>query len=320
MNSSAHLWLAASSPGYCEKTDSRGDCTSGDKGAFGLAAEHKVTWPSAVRACLDICAGCPRCRHISVGPQFSDCSWFSTCKTLSTAGVRRALPAPADDRTDGGAGQSDCAWQRAGPAQPPLAIATVLMLANSSSSVRSSCGLVKYCSPPAAAEPRVPLSHLETVVLTNAPAAMFAALPRDAAPARAPPRWPARARDRDPPRRARPRGTGSADDDGRARTVAMAGLARWQLVALTEYTAILCVDLDVDLLRTRRRAAGGGRRGGGPRARVDRAPGALLNDTQIELVARADFHSPINLGVVWLKPSKATHDLACACSGGHLRP
>ena len=27
------------------------------------------------------------------------------------------------------------------------------------------------------------------------------------------------------------------------------------------------------------------------------------------LVARADFHSPINLGVVWLKPSKATHDL-----------
>ena len=32
MNSSAHLWLAASSPGYCEKTDNRGDCTSGDKG------------------------------------------------------------------------------------------------------------------------------------------------------------------------------------------------------------------------------------------------------------------------------------------------
>ena len=314
MNSSAHLWLAASSPGYCEKTDNRGDCTSGDKGAFGLAAEHK-TWPSAVRACLDICAGCPRCRHISVSPQFSDCSWFSTCKTLSTADVPpssfRSAPARRPSRRRRRAARLRVR-RRAGSARPPLAIATVLMLANSSSSVRSSCGLVKYCFAAGRLASLEYLSgHLETVVLTNAPAyvrSLCRATPRPRVLRLDGRLERAIATHRAALDRAAPL---SADDDGRARTVAMAGLARWQLVALTEYTAILCVDLDVDLFLYT---------GGVPPAAgtveaevlehaVTAALGAFLNDTQIELVARADFHSPINLGVVWLKPSKATHDL-----------
>ena len=45
------------------------------------------------------------------------------------------------------------------------------MLANSSSSVRSSCGLVKYCFAAGRLASLEYLSgHLETVVLTNAPA------------------------------------------------------------------------------------------------------------------------------------------------------
>ena len=64
----AARWLRSTSDGYCEATQDgyEGDCSIGDKGAFGLSSRDKQTWAAAARACVARCLECARCEFISV--------------------------------------------------------------------------------------------------------------------------------------------------------------------------------------------------------------------------------------------------------------
>ena len=90
----------------------------------------------------------------------------------------------------------------------------------------------------------------------------------------------------------------------------IAGLTKWQLLAQTEYEAIVVVDLDVDLFLF---SAGAPPADGSLQAEVLRhawtfAVDSFLNST-LQLVAGADFHSPINSGALLLKPSQRVYRL-----------
>ena len=37
------------------------------------------TWEQAVASCLELCATCARCRHISVSPTLAYCAWHHRC-------------------------------------------------------------------------------------------------------------------------------------------------------------------------------------------------------------------------------------------------
>ena len=197
------------------------------------------------------------------------------------------------------------------------------MLANNSGSVHASCGLVKFCfSAGRLAQLDYLAGQLEVVVLTNAPAYVrslcrTAPRPRVLRPDRRLENAIARHRaalDRNAPL--------AAGDDGRVRTNAMAGLAKWQLVGQSEYTAVLAVDLDVDLFLY----SAGAPPTGGLLAEVLRhawlhALPAFLNATELELVARSDWHAPINTGVLLLKPSRDAHALGLrALESGSFDP
>ena len=52
-----------------------GDCDRGDKGSFRVgepALPH-------LKACVDACKGCTRCRYVSFSTSHEDCSWFHSC-------------------------------------------------------------------------------------------------------------------------------------------------------------------------------------------------------------------------------------------------
>ena len=84
---SARSWLEHSSAGSCGETSwhpPSDQCSCDDSGAFRLQRNETISWMSATTACLLRCKACPRCRHISVSLRWADCSWFSSCTTVST--------------------------------------------------------------------------------------------------------------------------------------------------------------------------------------------------------------------------------------------
>ena len=100
-------WLNASRPGVCvtptfsfakRMLTDEDRCMIGTTGTFRLtrfSKEHKVntlfvpseasgvgesrTWEQAVASCLELCATCARCRHISVSPTLAYCAWHHRC-------------------------------------------------------------------------------------------------------------------------------------------------------------------------------------------------------------------------------------------------
>jgi hypothetical protein len=81
--------------GYCSKTTESAaeftDCELGQKGVFGSlpAAVWSKEGDAALRACLDHCSRCARCRFVSFSQQWKDCSWYHTCNTSS---LQRDVP------------------------------------------------------------------------------------------------------------------------------------------------------------------------------------------------------------------------------------
>ena len=82
INSALREWPAQnSSAGFCALTDAAqpSDCEAGDKGVLGLLPMDTQSIQSAARACLIRCAGCARCRFVSLSLRFGDCSWYHVC-------------------------------------------------------------------------------------------------------------------------------------------------------------------------------------------------------------------------------------------------
>jgi hypothetical protein len=96
---SARSWLSAADDGFCDVTQSRGDCRTGSKGSSRLSFSNSTSWPVAVAACLDVCSACARCNYISVSLAHRDCSWFRPCDTeqlrQDTDGFRSGAARPA---------------------------------------------------------------------------------------------------------------------------------------------------------------------------------------------------------------------------------
>ncbi len=94
-----HPWMSVARSGYCEKTVDgyAGDCENGNKGSWSLSAHEARTWGHAAAACVERCAGCSRCRYVSLSVNMLDCSWFNSCDELKTdvSGFRTAAVEPA---------------------------------------------------------------------------------------------------------------------------------------------------------------------------------------------------------------------------------
>jgi len=73
-----HSWLK----GYCDTTDSEGDCDFGTKGVLHNVPTNdvwKLGWKSLAQLCLQLCSKCKRCRWISMSIDYKDCSWYHSC-------------------------------------------------------------------------------------------------------------------------------------------------------------------------------------------------------------------------------------------------
>ena len=187
-----------------------------------------------------------------------------------------------------------------------LGIATTFIFKDSgNSSVSASCGLVKWCfSASQLVQLPYPEGGSEAVVVTNSGEPYVASLcrthplprvvPFDPRLAAAVERWELHLRN-------------STGAKGGLFTISTTALAKWQLLALTEYRAIFMVDLDVDMFLLSAGRPPPERRAPGLRhALVELYQSFLRSNTT--LVAKSDFHTPINTGVMMLKPSIATYE------------
>ena len=188
-----------------------------------------------------------------------------------------------------------------------LGIATAFSFStNSSSSVSASCGLVKWCfSASQLVQLPYPEGGSEAVVVTNSGEPYIASLCRthpsprvvslDPRLAAAMDRWALVVRN-------------STGAKGGLFTISTTALAKWQLLALTEYRAIFMVDLDVDMfLQSAGRPPADPRRVPAFRRTLVERYQSFLRSTAT-LVASSDWHSPINTGVMMLKPSTSTYE------------
>lgn len=83
----ARQWRDTAAHGTCASTTTGivGDCGAGNSGSFMLtpppegAANDASHERSLVAHCLALCAGCERCRFVSMSAQWNDCSWFHEC-------------------------------------------------------------------------------------------------------------------------------------------------------------------------------------------------------------------------------------------------
>lgn len=92
----AEAWLSKAEDGYCDTTDEgESDCVGGDKGSWPLSPADASSWRHAAAACTAKCASCSRCRHVSVSPQWKDCSWFYEQRCEPQHSVQGFKTAPA---------------------------------------------------------------------------------------------------------------------------------------------------------------------------------------------------------------------------------
>ena len=82
--------LNASHVGYCSKTEEGlgaefTDCELGQKGVLGPLS--RALWQAgevvSLRACVEHCSRCQRCRYFSFSQQWRDCSWYRSCDLKS---------------------------------------------------------------------------------------------------------------------------------------------------------------------------------------------------------------------------------------------
>ena len=95
----------------------------------------------------------------------------------------------------------------------------------------------------------------------------------------------------------------------RTQMISLASLAKWQLVRMIEYRAILVLDLDIDMFLSSR---GRPPLHGHQASVLKHTLTTLLNlfiRSNASLVATPDFHSPINTGVMLLKPSRGVYEM-----------
>ena len=194
---------------------------------------------------------------------------------------------------------------------PDVALAATLVLHdNTTSSKRASCGLVKFCFSAARLAQQAYLAgRLEPVVLTNAPSyaqALCQTEPRprmllhDSRLESAVAVYNA----------ARTRASARTGYSATIRLNAMAGLSKLQVLALTEYSAVLVIDLDLDLFFPSR---GAPPKDDSTKSRARHAWTTMLSAflaSPMMLVGRADRHSPINSAALLFKPSKAIYEMA----------
>ena len=89
-----HWWPLNAVGGYCEETESEGDCERGSKGTFssfytdGYYRGRRVS----IGECARLCAGCKRCNYFSVAisPDTVDCSWYHSCDLRRTRHLANA--------------------------------------------------------------------------------------------------------------------------------------------------------------------------------------------------------------------------------------
>ena len=67
--------------GYCATTSGAGNCSTDAMGSWPIDKKRPLrdSLRAATEWCLAQCAGCARCRFISVSARWSDCSWFERC-------------------------------------------------------------------------------------------------------------------------------------------------------------------------------------------------------------------------------------------------
>lgn len=195
-----------------------------------------------------------------------------------------------------------------------LAIATTFLLSNSTASVSASCGLVKWCfSTSQLVQSEYLPNGTEAVILSNSAdyvAAMCRTKPRPRVItireelASAIERWAAHLRERS-----------NISTSRGAHLVSTSSLAKWQLLAHTEYTALLVTDLDIDFFLTsagRPPLFGQSASESSLAEALHRAwtllyPSFLASNTT--LIAAADFHTPINTALLMMKPCQETYQL-----------
>lgn len=105
-------WLHDAASGHCGATDdSRAAfCEEDDRGSFGLPEAHTGSWRAAVAHCLERCAQCTRCRHITVSRTERDCSWYYACPRTFAAATFRSAAAPARDKQRAASPPCSHAW------------------------------------------------------------------------------------------------------------------------------------------------------------------------------------------------------------------
>ena len=76
----AALWLQSRQAGSCAKSDgARRGCNTGQWGWWALAEYERGSWIDATRACLARCAGCARCRFVTISIDAARCEWVHAC-------------------------------------------------------------------------------------------------------------------------------------------------------------------------------------------------------------------------------------------------
>ncbi|KAG8469090.1 hypothetical protein KFE25_007608 [Diacronema lutheri] len=82
-------------------------------------------------------------------------------------------------------------------------------------------------------------------------------------------------------------------------------LTKWALVGLVRYELVLCVDNDVDFFEAGRRSPAGvdAYLAAATRAWAEEVP--RFRASPARLLGTADMEAPVNMGMVWLKPSRA---------------
>ena len=73
----AEAWLRSATAGHYTSSLAAGDCNAGSRGAFELSqfTDTAEGWARAAAVCLEHCAACARCTHISVSVRHRDCTW-----------------------------------------------------------------------------------------------------------------------------------------------------------------------------------------------------------------------------------------------------
>ena len=317
-----HSFAGDAFPGYCSLTEREGNCST-DWSGFWKAGRN-----SGIRTlddCVAKCRQCPRCSAVSLSLQsrlYSECSWYSACalsdlrrppvhgKDYTSLYVKRAEPVPRLTPSPG--------------AQPDRGLSVTI--ATMCLGAASRCALVQWCeraSLLAWTLRRFNGWRVRLVVIASKPSASQADAtaivpdPRDCARATfLPPDADLVAAISSCKRSKAHTGTDEWEKRG---AMFWVGLYKWMLMSRTEDDYIIMSDIDVDLFAERAAKSS-------PEAvarvwATQTAPGG--HKDWVHAVANADYSSPLNMGILVLRPSGILYEdglrvlRACAWNKTH---